>query len=76
MCILCKYIRFLAYCVDEVPPINSSKHPASAMMLGVVASDGKRMPPFWFPNGLKIGAKEYLGGHEDCGQSMAGSGVP
>ena len=30
------------------------------MMLGVVASDGKRMPPFWFPKGLRVGAKEYL----------------
>ncbi|QQP37280.1 Uncharacterized protein FKW44_017497 [Caligus rogercresseyi] len=30
------------------------------MMLGVVASDGKRMPPFWFPQGLRVGAKEYL----------------
>ncbi|QQP42560.1 Putative transposable element, partial [Caligus rogercresseyi] len=41
--------RFLAYA-----------HPASSMMLGVVASDGKRMPPFWFPQGLRVGAKEYL----------------
>ncbi|QQP49551.1 Uncharacterized protein FKW44_010260, partial [Caligus rogercresseyi] len=31
-----------------------------AMMLGVVSLDGNRMPPFWFPKGLKIGAKEYL----------------
>ncbi|QQP49440.1 Putative transposable element [Caligus rogercresseyi] len=29
-------------------------------MLGVVASDGKSMPPFWFPAGLKVGANEYL----------------
>ncbi len=52
--------RFLAYAVEEVPPINQTKHPASAMMLGVVASDGNRMPPFWFPRGLRVGAKEYL----------------
>ncbi|XP_059094623.1 uncharacterized protein LOC131889516 [Tigriopus californicus] len=52
--------RFLAYCVDEVPCINQTKHPASAMMLGVVSSDGKRMPPYWFPKGLRVGAKEYL----------------
>ncbi len=51
--------RYLAYCVEEVPPIHCSKHPASAMMLGVVASDGKAMPPYWFPKGLKISAKEY-----------------
>ncbi|QQP55180.1 Transposable element tcb2 transposase, partial [Caligus rogercresseyi] len=52
--------RYLAYCIEEVPSINTTKHPASAMMLGVVSSDGNRMPPFWFPKGLKIGAKEYL----------------
>jgi len=52
--------RYLAYSVEEVPPINQTKHPASAMMLGVVASDGRRMPPFWFPKGLRVGSKEYL----------------
>ena len=52
--------RFLAFRVEDVPPVNQTKHPASAMMLGVVASDGKRMPPFWFPKGLRVGAKEYL----------------
>jgi len=51
--------RFLA-CVEDVPPINSTKHPQSAMMLGVVASDGKRMPPNWFPKGLRLDTKEYL----------------
>ncbi|QQP40167.1 Uncharacterized protein FKW44_014133 [Caligus rogercresseyi] len=29
-------------------------------MLVVVASDGKSMPPFWFPAGLKVGTNEYL----------------
>ena len=52
--------RWLAYHVEDVPPINVTKHPASAMMLGVVSSDGKRMPPYWFPKGLKIGTVEYL----------------
>ena len=52
--------RFLAYCVEEVPPILSTKHPASAMMLGVVASDGNRMPPHWFDKGLKINTEAYL----------------
>ncbi len=51
--------HFLAFSVDDVPPVNQTKYPASAMMLGVVASDGKRMPPFWFPKGLRVGAKEY-----------------
>jgi len=52
--------RYIAFAVDEVPPINQTKHPASAMMLGVVTSDGKAMPPYWFPQGLRAGAKEYL----------------
>ncbi|QQP40024.1 Uncharacterized protein FKW44_013923 [Caligus rogercresseyi] len=42
------------------PPINRTKHPAGAMMLGVVTSDGKAMPPYWFPKGLKVGMEEYL----------------
>lgn len=52
--------RYLAYHVSEVPTHNVTKYPASAMMLGVVASDGKRMPPYWFPKGLRITAAVYL----------------
>lgn len=37
--------RFLAYNVEQVPPINATKLPASAVMIGVVTSDGKKMPP-------------------------------
>lgn len=52
--------RYLAYNVDQVPPVSQTKHPASAMMLGIIASDGQKMPPFWFPKGLRVGTKEYL----------------
>lgn len=52
--------RWLAYQVEDVPPIMKTKHPASAMMLGVVASNGARMPPFWFAKGLKIDTEVYL----------------
>ena len=52
--------RYLAYCVEEVPPIHCTKNPASSMMLGVIASDGNRMPPYWFPKGLRVGTEEYL----------------
>ena len=52
--------RYLAYRVEDVPPINVTKHPASVMMLGVVTSDGKKMPPYWFPKGLRVGTEEYL----------------
>ena len=30
------------------------------MMLGVVASDSKEMHPYWFPAGIRVGAKDYL----------------
>ena len=52
--------RFLAQSPSEVPPIHSTKHPASCMMLGVVASDGKKMPPIWFDGNTRVGQKEYL----------------
>ncbi len=52
--------HFITFPIDDVPPITKTKHPASAMVLGVMASDGKRMPPFWFPKDLRAGAKKYL----------------
>ena len=44
----------------EVTPVMTTKHPQGIMMLGVVASDGKKMPPYFFPQGLKIGTEAYL----------------
>ncbi len=52
--------RFLTFYIDEVPPITSTKHPASAMMLSVIASDRKRMDPYWFPKDLRVGTNKYL----------------
>ncbi len=52
--------RWLAEGPEDVPPINTTKHPAGIMMLGVVTSDGKAMPPYWYPKGLGIGQKAYL----------------
>ena len=31
--------------------VSTTKHPASVMMLGVVASNGVKMPPVWFERG-------------------------
>ena len=45
---------------DDVPAIQKTKHPQGAMVLGVISSDGKKCPPYFFPCGFKIGAKEYL----------------
>ncbi len=56
--------RFLATCSKDVPPILSQKHPASAMMMGVITSDGKKMPPLWFPQGLKINKEVYINAME------------
>ena len=44
---------------EEAIPINQTKHPAGVMMLGVVGSDGQKMPPYFFKCGLKIGGPEY-----------------
>ena len=45
---------------DEALPIMRTKHPASVMMLGVVGSDGQKMPPYFFKVGLKINTDVYL----------------
>ena len=37
-----------------------SKHPASAMFLGAVASTGEVSPPIWFPTGFRLGADAYI----------------
>ena len=61
--------RFITFSPSEVHHIHTTKYPASAMMLDtsnypassmVVGSDGKRIPPYWFPQGLKTGQNEYL----------------
>ncbi|QQP40382.1 Uncharacterized protein FKW44_014400 [Caligus rogercresseyi] len=39
---------------EEAPPVMTTKHPAGVMVLGVVGSDGQKMPPHFFPCGLKI----------------------
>ena len=44
----------------EATPVMRHKHPASVMMLGVVGSDGKKMPPYFFKSGLKINTEVYL----------------
>ncbi len=51
---------YLASSVQEVPAINAAKFHASVMILGMVGSDSKRMPPVWFPKGMKVGTPEYL----------------
>ena len=42
------------------PPIGRTKHPQKVMTLGIIASDGKKCPPYFFPQGLKITSKVYI----------------
>ena len=42
------------------PPIMRTKHPVTTMSLGIVCSDSKVMPLYWFPKGLRMGATDYL----------------
>ncbi len=69
--------RYLAFHVEEVPSINVTKHPQSAMMLGVICSEGKRMPPYWFQKGLKVGGKEeYLSIMQDVVKPVLDENYP
>jgi len=52
--------RVIALNLSEVPPVMKSKHPASSMVFGAVASDGRVMPPHFIKAGLKINTEEYL----------------
>ena len=40
--------------------VAHSKHPASAMFLGAVASTGEVSPPIWFPTGFSLDAGAYI----------------
>ena len=51
-------------CFEDTPSelryVSRTKHPASVMMLGVVASTGQKMPPIWFDAGYRLNAADYL----------------
>ncbi|QQP54134.1 Putative transposable element, partial [Caligus rogercresseyi] len=40
--------------------VSMTKHPASIMMLGVVGSDGKAMPPVFFQEGYMLTSEDYI----------------
>ena len=52
--------RFIARCKEDVPPKWATKHPAAAMQLGVVGSDGNKMDPFLFDPKRSIDQDYYL----------------
>ena len=39
---------------------TTTKHPAAAMFLGVVASTGEVGPKIWFPQGYRLNADQYI----------------
>lgn len=51
--------RYLAKSKADVKGTYRTKHPAQVMMLGIVASDGKKMPPYFFKPGERVNADAY-----------------
>jgi inhibitor of nuclear factor kappa-B kinase subunit alpha len=45
---------------DKIRFKYQTKHPQSVMVFGLVASDGKKMDPFFWPKGTKINADAYI----------------
>ena len=44
---------------SELTGVFRTKHPVSLMVLGIVGPDGKKMPPYFFKQGEKIGVDVY-----------------
>ena len=40
--------------VSQHRRVSTTKHPASIMMVGIVASNAKKMPPVWFAQGYML----------------------
>ena len=59
--------RYLSFGnVDEsVRTLTTTKHPASIMSLGFVASDGRAAPLIWFPVGYRLTGADYVKSLED-----------
>ena len=45
---------------DVGSPVSRTKHPASIMFLGVVASNGEKAPPIFIPEGEKVNTESYI----------------
>ncbi len=52
--------RYLASSVNDILPIHLSKHPASIMVLSIVASNGKKMLLHFFETAFRLKADDYL----------------
>ena len=56
----CRNDRWVGPVEAEAIPVQRTKHPQGIMVLGVVASDGKKMLPHFFDVGLKVNTEVYL----------------
>ncbi len=54
-----RYIRIGKSAVQSCRYVSTTKHPASVMMLGIIGSNGKVMPPIWFETGYRLNANTY-----------------
>ena len=45
---------------EEVPIVISTRFPTSFMVLGIVSSNGDVMPPYFFPEDLRVAANDYI----------------
>jgi hypothetical protein len=52
--------RFIVDQGTPAIPVNRTKHPVSVMVLGVVCSDSRKLPPIFIPAGLKVNTNAYL----------------
>ena len=52
--------RFITDNPEEVSIVMSTKFPASVIVLGVVSIDGDVMPPYFFLEGLRVAANNYI----------------
>ncbi|QQP53106.1 Uncharacterized protein FKW44_005461, partial [Caligus rogercresseyi] len=50
---------YIAKSLDRVEGTYRTKHPQQIMMLGVVSSDGKKMPQYFFKPGEKVNTAAY-----------------
>lgn len=51
--------RFIASSTADVKGVFRTKHPAQVMVLGVLGSDGKKMPPYFFKPNEKVNTEVY-----------------
>lgn len=49
--------RWICKEIEEVPALELFKVPSSVMALGIISNKGNVMPPYFFPNNLRVTAE-------------------